>query len=158
MNKILTLEQIKKMSIEETTNAYRNGYVLEGMESAGCSGCGVQTVGTMSIETLSVTCKTINLIAAAANITAISISTIPAADTQYTPGQTITASVTWKNDTAAGGLSSTFTPKVTFNGIIVYGSVFGNTTITLSAGATHTDGFSYSVPNAGAFIICPVPN
>jgi len=39
MNKVLTLERLKEMSQEEIINAYRNGYVLEGIERAGCSSC-----------------------------------------------------------------------------------------------------------------------
>lgn len=52
-NKVLTLEQMKKMSQEEIISAYRNGYVLEGMEKAGCGGCGVQVAG---IKALATTC------------------------------------------------------------------------------------------------------
>lgn len=40
MEKTITLEHIKNLSIEDITRLYRQGYSIEGTQNTGCSSCG----------------------------------------------------------------------------------------------------------------------
>jgi len=129
-----------------------NGFKMVGNElvrlDSGCSSCGSK------IESLSVTCPTVT-VPAAATVKSTYITAL-ADKITIDPNGTFSVYVTWTNTGEV--TSDSFLPSVTVNTTTLYGELYGKISRTLSSGATFTDYYKHSIATLGTYVVCTVPS
>jgi hypothetical protein len=143
MNKLLSVEQIESMDIDEVIYAYRNGYALEEYE-----------INAMAYTDLDSKSCISTVAAPPISTTVGGVVTITKCPTNVASGTTVTVGATVKNTGTANNNAFVIMCTVTRidNGVIVTSGNSGN--LTLAPGAISTEfTLSFTMPASNVNIV-----